>query len=185
MRALHMYVFISERFLPDLYPNRHFSTVLYSLLSRALRGGEDASIAVIDLTKADERGNVEKAHNLKLKTDFRYTGAGEYLIFGGVDNEVGLLSLSSGLANKYKAIISHIPLSRLLVNMPTTPGSDDPFFLKVLQSHERLLHARRAIKKEVLPMTYSLGRAVGELVGILCIPPKYFESGAHQVSYHE
>ncbi len=49
---------------------------------------------MIDLNKADETGNVNKAHDLKLRTEFRYTGAGEYLIFGGVGQEVDLSSLS-------------------------------------------------------------------------------------------
>lgn len=156
---------------------RLVSTVLYSLLSRALRGGEHSSIAVIDLHKADERGNVNKAHQLKLRTKFRYTGAGEYLIFGGVEPEVGLPSLELDLANNHKAIIAHIPLSKLLVNMPTTPDSNDPFCFEVLQGQETLSHARRAIKREALPMTFSLGRAVRELVGNMCIPAKHFESG--------
>ena len=154
------------------------------MLSRALRGGESSSVAVIDLEKADEKGNVNKAHHLKLKTEFRYTGAGEYLIFGGVDPGVGLpsLSLFSDLADNYKAIISHISISTLLDNMPATPDSEDPFCFKVLQVQEKLSYARHVIKKEAPPMTYSLGRAVGEMVGILRIPPKHFESGMHQVS---
>lgn len=52
--------------------------------------GEKALI-LIDLKAADESGNVEKAHNLKLQTAFRYTAAGEYLIFGGVTPKVGLV----------------------------------------------------------------------------------------------
>ncbi|CAD6589678.1 MAG: hypothetical protein ASARMPRED_004166 [Alectoria sarmentosa] len=133
----------------------------------ALRGGEDSTIAIIDLREADHgTDNVEKVHHLKLRTEFNYTGAGEYLIFGGVAP---------------KAIISHLPLSRLLANIPTTPNSDDPFNLRVLRATEKLSHARCAIRKEVLPMTYSLGRAVGELVAKLCIPPKHFQSGVWSI----
>ena len=54
----------------------------------------DSSIAVIDLNRADKTGNVNKAHDLKLRTEFRYTGAGEYLIFGGVEQEANLPSLT-------------------------------------------------------------------------------------------
>lgn len=64
-----------------------------------------------------------------------------------------------------------------MANMPITPQSNDPFCLKVLQAEEKLSRARRAIKKDAHPMTFSLGRAVGELVGILGIPPKFFECG--------
>ena len=64
-----------------------------------------------------------------------------------------------------------------MANMPTTPQSSDPFGLKVLQAKEKLSHARSIFKKEAHPMTYSLGRAVGDLVGILDIPPKLFECG--------
>lgn len=125
---------------------------------------------------------MEKVHHLKLRTEFNYTGAGEYLIFGGVGPKVGLRSLSSDVANDHQAIISHLPLSRLLANIPTTPNSDDPFSLRVLRATEKLSHARCTIRREVLPMTYSLGRAVGELVANLCIPPKHFHSGTHQIS---
>ena len=138
--------------------------------------GENELI-VIDLKAADENGNVQKAHNLKLDTTFRYTAASEYLIFGGVPCNVGLSSLSTYSANAHKAIISHIPLSRLRAAMPTTAGDEDPFRFELLQANETLSHARYAIKKTALPMTYSLGRAVGQLVGVLGIPSTHFESG--------
>lgn len=48
--------------------------------------------------EADKNGNVQKAFDLKLETEWRYTAAGEYLIFGGVDPQVGLLSLSFRLS---------------------------------------------------------------------------------------
>lgn len=64
-----------------------------------------------------------------------------------------------------------------MANMPITPQSNDPFGLKVLQAEEKLSYARSVFKKEAHPMTYSLGRAVGDLVGILRIPPKLFECG--------
>ena len=142
----------------------------------------DRFLSLIDLNIADERGNVEKAHHLKLRTKFRYTGAGEYLIFGGVEPKVGPPSRHTDRANHHKAIISHIPLSKLLSHMPTMPDDDDPFRFRILQAHEKLSHARHAIKKTLLPMTYSLGRAVGQMMGILCIPPQHFESGRHQGS---
>ena len=47
-------------------------------------------LVLIDLHAADEQGNVQKASNLKLQTDFKYSPAGEYLIFGGVPPEVSL-----------------------------------------------------------------------------------------------
>ena len=140
--------------------------------------GENELI-LIDLNVADENGNVQKARDLRFRTAFKYTAAGEYLIFGGVDPNVGLLSLSTDPANDRKAIISHIPLSRLLSNMPTTPDDDDPFKFKALQANETLSHARRAIKNKVSPMTYGLGRAIGQLIGILQIPPEHFETGTH------
>lgn len=143
--------------------------------------GENQLI-LIDLHLADERGNVQKAHHLKLRTEFRYTGAGEYLIFGGVEPKVGLLSMSPDLANHHKAVIASIPFSRLLSNMPRTADHQDPFCFETLKAHKTLSHARRAIKQQVLPMTHALGRAIGELVGQLCTPPKYFESGTHQIS---
>ena len=65
--------------------------------------------------------------------------------------------------------------------MPATPNSEDPFHFKVLQANEKLSYARHAIKKEAHPMTYSLGKAVGILVGLLRIPPKQFESGMHRI----
>ena len=142
----------------------------------------DKFLILIDLNIADERGNVEKAHHLKLRTKFRYTGAGEYLIFGGVEPKVGPLSIRTDWANNHKAIISHIPLSKLQSHMPTMPDDDDPFRFKILQAHEKLPHARHAMKKTSLPMTYSLGRAVGQLVGILSIPPQHFETSTHQGS---
>ena len=61
--------------------------------------------------------------------------------------------------------------------MPITSLSNDPFCLKVLQAEEKLSRARSAIKKDAHPMTFSLGRAVGDLLGILGIPPKLFECG--------
>lgn len=130
------------------------------LLLHAPQG--ESHLILIDLNAADEKGNVQKAHHLKLRTEFRYTGAGEYLIFGGVEP---------------KAIIASIPLSELLSNTPRAPDNQDPFCFEVLEAHERLSHARRAIKQQILPMTHSLGRAIGEMVGNLCIPPKHFESG--------
>lgn len=51
----------------------------------------EKGLILIDLKAADESGNVEKAHTLKLQTTFRYTAAGEYLIFGGVSPRVGLV----------------------------------------------------------------------------------------------
>ena len=138
--------------------------------------GENELI-VIDLKAADENGNVQKARNLKLDTTFRYTAASEYLIFGGVPCSVGLSSLCTHSANARKAIISHIPLSTLRAMMPTTANEDDPFRFDLLQANEALSYARYAIKKTAHPMTYSLGRAVGQLVGILGIPPEHFESG--------
>ena len=50
--------------------------------------------AVLMCVEADQNGNVQKAFDLKLETKYRYTAAGEYLIFGGVEPQVGLLSLS-------------------------------------------------------------------------------------------
>ena len=64
-----------------------------------------------------------------------------------------------------------------MANMPITPQSNDLFSLEVLQAEEKLSYARSVFKKEVHPMTYSLGRAVGDFVGILGIPPKLFECG--------
>lgn len=61
--------------------------------------------------------------------------------------------------------------------MPVTTFCDDPFGFKVLQAEDKLSHARGAIKKEAHPMTYSLGRAVGNLVAVLGFPPKHFECG--------
>ncbi|KAL9069090.1 MAG: hypothetical protein Q9161_005737 [Pseudevernia consocians] len=49
--------------------------------------------------------------------------------------------------------------------------------IRGIQEPEKLSYARHVMKKEAPPMTYSLGRAVGEMVGILRIPPKHFESG--------
>ena len=93
------------------------------------------------------------------------------------------MSLSLDLAdNYYKAIISHVSISTLVDDMPATPDSEDPFCFKVLQAQEKLSYARHAIKKEAPPMTYSMGKAVEEMVGILRIPPKQFESGMHQIS---
>ena len=137
----------------------------------------EKGLILIDLNTADESGNVEKARDLKLQTNFRYSAASEYLIFGGVSPRVGLSSLSPDSAKDSKAIISCVPLQTLLSRVPTTPSDDDPFKLKVLQAHKTLSYARSAIKKDVLPMTYSLGIAVGQLVGILCVPPKNFETG--------
>ena len=64
-----------------------------------------------------------------------------------------------------------------MANMPITSQSNDPFFLEVLQAEEKLSSARRVIKRETHHMTYSLGRAVGDLVRILGISPTHFESG--------
>lgn len=153
---------------------------IYMLL-RAPDG--EKGLILIDLKAADENGNVEKAHNLKLQTAFRYSAAGEYLIFGGVSPRVSLvITYKSALANNRKAIVSYVPLSRLLSKMPTTPNDKDPFKFKVLQAHKALSRARHEIMKDVLPMTYSLGRAVGQLVEILCVPPKLFESGTFRKS---
>lgn len=49
--------------------------------------------------EADKDGNVQKANVLKLETEFRYTAASEYLIFGGVAPQVGLSSASLCSAN--------------------------------------------------------------------------------------
>ena len=137
----------------------------------------EKGLILIDLNAADESGNVEKARDLKLQTQFRYSAASEYLIFGGVGPKVGNSSPYIDPANNYKAIISHIPFQTLLSGLPKTPDDNDPFKFKVLQAHKTLSYARSAIKKDVLPMTYSLGIAVGQLVGILCVPPKNFETG--------
>ena len=137
----------------------------------------EKGLILIDLNAADESGNVEKARDLKLQTKFNYTAAGEYLIFGGVDPRVGPASPLTDLANSHKAIISYTPLQRLLSSTPTTPNDEDPFKFKILQAHRTLLYARRAIIKDVHPMTYSLGIAVGQLVGILSVPPNNFETG--------
>ena len=138
--------------------------------------GENELI-LIDLRAADESGNVQKARDLKLDTTFHYTAASEYLIFGGVPCNVCLPSLYTHPANAHKAIISHISLSRLRAAMPTMADDDDPFRFELLQAHKTLSYARYAIKKTALPMTYSLGRAIGQLVGVLGIPPTYFTSG--------
>ena len=137
----------------------------------------EKGLILIDLNTADENGNVEKASSLKLQTEFRYTAAGEYIIFGGVDPRVSSPSPLTDLANDHKAIISYIPLQRLLSSMPTTPYDEDPFKFKILQAHKTLSYARSTIKKNVQPMTYSLGIAVGRLVGILYVPRKNFETG--------
>ena len=144
----------------------------------------EKSLILIDLKLADEKGNVERAYDLKLRTEFMYSAAGEYLIFGGVDPKVQRLLSQSRLilTDNHKAIISRIPLSDLLSHLPTIPDDDDPFRIKVLQAHGRLSKARGAIKRAVPPMTYSLGSAVGRLVGILGIPPQHFQSGTHEVS---
>lgn len=47
-------------------------------------------LILIDLVAADENDNVQKAYDLQLKTEFLYTAAGEYLIFGGVSPKVDL-----------------------------------------------------------------------------------------------
>ena len=137
----------------------------------------EKGLILIDLNAADESGNVEKARDLKLQTKFRYTAASEYLIFGGVDTKVGNSSPYIDPANNYKAIISYIPFQTFLSSLPRTLDDEDPFKMKILQAHKTLSHARSAIKKDVLPMTYSLGIAVGQLVGVLCVPPKNFETG--------
>ena len=137
----------------------------------------EKGLILINLQAADETGNAEKASSLKLETTFRYSAAGEYLIFGGVEPRVGGSSRFIDLANDYKAIISYISLQSLMFSMPTTPNDEDPFKFKILQAHKTLSYARSAIKKDVHPMTYSLGIAVGQLVGILCVPPKNFETG--------
>ena len=54
--------------------------------------------AILMCAEADKNGNVQKAYDLKLETEHRYTAAGEYLIFGGVEPQVGLLSLSVRLS---------------------------------------------------------------------------------------
>lgn len=146
---------------------------IYMLL-RAPDG--EKGLILIDLKAADENGNVEKAHSLKPQTAFRYTSAGEYLIFGGVSPRVSLI-ITTNLANNHKAIVSYVEFSRLLTKMPTTPNDKDPFKFAVLQAHQTLSRARRELMKYILPMTYSLGKAVGELVGILGVTPKHFESG--------
>ena len=64
--------------------------------------------------------------------------------------------------------------------MSTTPETDDPFFFKVLQQHDKLSNARRAMKGKTVPMTFCLGKAVGELVGLMSIPPKHFQTGTLQ-----
>lgn len=46
--------------------------------------------AMLMCVEADVNDSVQKVHHLKLRTEFRYTGAGEYLIFGGVPPKVGL-----------------------------------------------------------------------------------------------
>ena len=143
----------------------------------------EKGLILIDLNAADENGNVEKARDLKLQTKFHYSAASEYLIFGGVDPRVSFPSPFTDLANDHKAIISYIPLQRLLSSMPTTPNDEDPFKFKILQAHETLSYARSAIKKDVQPMTYSLGIAVGQLVAILCVPPNNFETGTCWSTY--
>ena len=145
------------------------------ILLHALEG--EKGLILIDLNTADENGNVEKARDLNLKTEFNYTAAGEYLIFGGVGPKVGLSSLFKDLADNYKAIISYISLASILSNTSTTLDHEDPFRFKILQAHRRLSYARRAITKDVLPMTYALGKAVGSMVGTLSIPPKHFQNG--------
>ena len=67
----------------------------------------ERSLILIDLHAADKQGNVEKASALRLHTNFKYSAAGEYLIFGGVPPEV---SLSRHL-QAYLTIIR--PLSRI------------------------------------------------------------------------
>ena len=47
-------------------------------------------LIMIDLHAADVQGNVQKASALRLQTDFKYSAAGEYLIFGGVPPEASL-----------------------------------------------------------------------------------------------
>ena len=139
----------------------------------------EKGLILIDLKAADESGNVEKAGDPKLQTKFCYAAGGEYLIFGGVGPRVGPSSPLTDPAHNYKAIISYIPLQKLLSSTPTTANDEDPFKFKILQAHKALSYARSAIKKDVHPMTYSLGLAVGQMVGILCIPPKSFESGTY------
>lgn len=58
------------------------------MLLHAPEGCRD--LVLIDLHAADEQGNVQKASDLRLQTDFKYSAAGEYLIFGGVPPEVSL-----------------------------------------------------------------------------------------------
>ena len=67
-------------------------------------------------------------------------------------------------------------------NIPSTPESDDPFLFKLLQRHNKLSNARRAIKGNIIPMTFCLGKAVGELVGRMYIPPKHYQTGILQCS---
>ena len=60
-------------------------------LHRRLRAPPgQTDLVLIDLNAADEHGNVQKAQDLKLWTSFKYSAAGEYLIFGGVAPSVGL-----------------------------------------------------------------------------------------------
>ena len=148
------------------------------LLLRAPQG--EKSLILIDLHVADINGNVQKASDLKIQTSFGYTPAGEYLIFGGVEPKVCLSLLFATVANFHQAIISQISLSSLLSAMPSTPDDLDPFRFQLLQANEKLSSARYAMRKEVPPITYALGMAVGQLVGNLRIPPKLFETGRNQ-----
>ena len=140
----------------------------------------EKGLILIDLNAADEFGNVEKAWDLNLRTTFRYSAGGEYLIFGGVGPRVVPSSPFIDLAHNDKAIISYIPLQTLLSSLSTAANDEDPFKFKILQVHKTLSYARSMIKKEVPPMTYSLGIAVGKLVGNLCVPRKHFENGKCQ-----
>ena len=60
----------------------------FHMLLHAPEGKRD--LILIDLHVADVKGNVQKASALRLQTDFKYSAAGEYLIFGGVPPEVSL-----------------------------------------------------------------------------------------------
>ena len=146
-----------------------------SSLLRVLRYGSlmkfPSSITVIDLHKAGKVKDYDLALNpflqevsvLNPKPDDPYTGRGEYLLYGSIEAE---------------AIIATLSLTELTTSLSRVPG--DPFGVRFFQSSSTK-RMRKQIAKTHLRLDFTTGQYVANFLQVLQIPKEFTDSGVSAI----
>ncbi|KAK0516206.1 hypothetical protein JMJ35_000809 [Cladonia borealis] len=126
-------------------------------IHRALKLGPDAAICVLSLDLADAEGRVQSASALKLRqlVNHFYIPFNEFLVYGKIPPS---------------AILSVLPISKLLAAIPSIPSDPDIFKILILRDSKSLRSGRIAHEKARLPLSYGVGYAVGKFAQCLGIP---------------